>query len=428
MSDNNILETRQERCNKLKEKLIENLDLPYEPSDLNDDISLIGSGLGLDSLDILEIVLCVENNFGVTIPESETHILRSLNTLMDFIEEKLYKKPPQESSKQLTALPKLRESVVMCEMGNKYLRIFEYEENFGIDFLDKMLAADILKLRYGKVIDTFLANKNGEIVAETFVANINDKVFVLAETPSAESCSVLLSEDVKDLSDAYSLVSVDGPMAWKVAKDIFGSDILNLSFLSVEQYEFEGEKVYLLRNGKTGEYGYQFLMPNKVKEKLTAKILEIVEKLGGEKCDFEKLQSARLEGNFFNIFAEGSHTKNPLELGLQWTIDFDKESFVGSDIIFKNREDGQTRTLVGLQSTKKLEVGNDLFDNGKPIAKIVAVSKSADTDNWFALATLPNENASVGAEYAIATNGEKIVKIVSRPFVKATSLTQPMEE
>lgn len=79
------LSRRREISLLLKEKLIEALDIPYEPHDIGEDIALIGSGLGLDSLDVLEIVLCVENNFGVKIPEGQTLALRSLNTLADFI-------------------------------------------------------------------------------------------------------------------------------------------------------------------------------------------------------------------------------------------------------------------------------------------------------------------------------------------------------
>ena len=79
------LSRRREVSLLLKEKLIEALDIPYEPRDIGEDIALIGSGLGLDSLDVLEIVLCVENNFGVKIPEGQTLALSSLNTLADFI-------------------------------------------------------------------------------------------------------------------------------------------------------------------------------------------------------------------------------------------------------------------------------------------------------------------------------------------------------
>ena len=79
------LEKRRNVCSELKRKLIEALDLPYLPSDLSDDIPIVGLGLGLDSLDILEVVSCVESNFGVKMPESGLGELRSINTLVDYI-------------------------------------------------------------------------------------------------------------------------------------------------------------------------------------------------------------------------------------------------------------------------------------------------------------------------------------------------------
>lgn len=68
-----------------KAELIKRLDLPYEARDLHEDISLLGAGLGLDSLDALEIVLCVEHCFNVKIPDEDVAVLRSINTIVDFV-------------------------------------------------------------------------------------------------------------------------------------------------------------------------------------------------------------------------------------------------------------------------------------------------------------------------------------------------------
>nr|VFK14807.1 MAG: acyl carrier protein [Candidatus Kentron sp. LPFa]VFK30491.1 MAG: acyl carrier protein [Candidatus Kentron sp. LPFa] len=79
---------RQEITNRLKEVLIERLMLPLEPDEIAEDSPLFGSGLGLDSVDALEIVVVVESNFGVSIADDDMQAFRSINTVVDFIEAK----------------------------------------------------------------------------------------------------------------------------------------------------------------------------------------------------------------------------------------------------------------------------------------------------------------------------------------------------
>jgi len=76
---------------RIKEMLVKNLMLQTTPDQIGDDLPLFGpNGLGLDSIDALEIAVSMEKTFGVSVPNSEvaTKALQSVNTIRDYILEK----------------------------------------------------------------------------------------------------------------------------------------------------------------------------------------------------------------------------------------------------------------------------------------------------------------------------------------------------
>jgi acyl carrier protein len=79
------IERRADVLATIKKDLITRLNLPYEPEDLHEDISLLGSGLGLDSLDALEVILGIEHSFNIKVAEDNIAILRSINTIADHV-------------------------------------------------------------------------------------------------------------------------------------------------------------------------------------------------------------------------------------------------------------------------------------------------------------------------------------------------------
>jgi acyl carrier protein len=75
---------------EIKEKLIEQLNLvDLTPEDIVDDSPLFGEGLGLDSIDALEIIVLLDNDYGIrlTNPEQGKEVFYSINTLVSFIEK-----------------------------------------------------------------------------------------------------------------------------------------------------------------------------------------------------------------------------------------------------------------------------------------------------------------------------------------------------
>src|SRR5437764_3986838 len=83
---------------KLKELLIERLKFEdMTPDDIADDDPLFAGGLGLDSIDALEIVVMLESEFGIRV-KNETSArdnFKSIATLAEFVESRLAQQTPQ---------------------------------------------------------------------------------------------------------------------------------------------------------------------------------------------------------------------------------------------------------------------------------------------------------------------------------------------
>jgi acyl carrier protein len=76
---------------KLKEQIIHFLNLTdLTPNDIQDDEPLFGEGLGLDSIDSLELIVLLKKEYGITIqdPKDGRKILTDVNSMADYIVEK----------------------------------------------------------------------------------------------------------------------------------------------------------------------------------------------------------------------------------------------------------------------------------------------------------------------------------------------------
>ena len=85
----NLDQTKRELMDEVKGKLIEELNLEeITPEDIDDEAPLFGDeGLGLDSIDALEIILILEREYGIKIenPAKGKEIFYSVRTLADYI-------------------------------------------------------------------------------------------------------------------------------------------------------------------------------------------------------------------------------------------------------------------------------------------------------------------------------------------------------
>ena len=82
--------TDDELKETIKALMVENLMLKTPAEEIGDELPLFGpEGLGLDSIDALELVVCLEKNFGVTVPNSDVarQALATVNSIHAYVLE-----------------------------------------------------------------------------------------------------------------------------------------------------------------------------------------------------------------------------------------------------------------------------------------------------------------------------------------------------
>ncbi len=319
-----------------------------------------------------------------------------------------------------------------------YLQKFRISADAGLDFLDNLFVGNVAKTRFCRVLHTFLSDPDGNIVADCYVANNDEDFIIFCESiVDDQALREVFNQNgaaqagLQDLTDTHVVISIDGYKAWAVVKDLFGTDVLGLPYLSIETYPFEGQNISLLRAGKTSEFGYLIMAPKELGPRLIEVLIDAAQKYEGGICGVHIHDTLRLEGRFFNIFAEGARVKDPLTLGLQWMIDFDKEAFIGRDPILRKREKGLTNKIIGIKadvSAPGLIPGAELFSEGKKVAVVEASCLSHVLDSRLGLAVFPVGIAYAGLKFNLGKSGGPTVESISMPPIVPKSLSVKLDE
>jgi acyl carrier protein len=74
---------------QVKKQVVQFLNLSVSPADIKDEEPLFGEGLGLDSIDSIELIVLLSREYGIEIkdPKEGRKILTDINTMVDYIEK-----------------------------------------------------------------------------------------------------------------------------------------------------------------------------------------------------------------------------------------------------------------------------------------------------------------------------------------------------
>jgi glycine cleavage system aminomethyltransferase T len=300
---------------------------------------------------------------------------------------------------------------------------------FGPEAFEAMdhLCPPELYLQDGQFIHTLLLDDAGIPLADVYVGLDDEEFIVLAEGMEPDALArhfaanlpVGTAAEIPRLDDR-AILSVNGPFAWEVMAELFDPEVMGLPYSTF----FVSGGITCFRGGKTGEYGYDLLVPRNREGEVIARLRELGAAYDMIEAGLEALDHCALENWFFNIRREGRLGVTPLELQLQWRVSYRKE-YVGSDALQKLRRSGVRQRLTTVVCSDEIATGDPVEHEGREIGRIVNAGFSAPRGDWVGLAMLDIAWAHSGLGCLAAAHGASIrrLRTVSPPVLFNVSLT-----
>ncbi len=300
----------------------------------------------------------------------------------------------------------------------------------ALALIQKVTSNDASTLTIGRAQYSCLPNKDGGIVDDLLVYKIKEEQYLLVVNASnIEKDWNWISSfndsgvEMRNLSDDYSLLAIQGPKAVAVMQTLTSVDLSTIKYYHFEVGPFAGiEHVIISATGYTGSGGFEIYCKNNEVEQIWNKLFEAGKSAGIKPIGLAARDTLRLEMGFCLYGNDINDTTSPIEAGLGWITKFTKE-FTNSQALKAQKEAGVSRKLVGFELVDKGIPRHDYIivdANGKNIGIVTSGTMAPSLKKAIGMGYVATEHASVGSTIYIEIRDKKIeAKVVAYPFYKA---------
>ncbi len=302
---------------------------------------------------------------------------------------------------------------------------------------------------------TLVLNERGAVKDETLVFNMgNDEYMMVCDSDAFEKLYAWFTSikraieqytelDLEIENKTYDMVmlSIQGPKARDLARDLFGIDINELWWFQAREVELDGIKMLLSRSGYTGENGFEVYFedanpyhPDESKRGEPEKalhvwktILEAGEKYGIKPAGLGARDTLRLEAGYtlygnetkeLQLLSTDIDEVTPLQANLDFALFWDKE-FIGKEALLKQRERGLPSKMVHFKMVDRgiPREGYKVYRDGEPVGEVTSGTSSPLLGIGIGIAFVRPEYAKPGVELEVEIRGRlKKAVTVTPPF------------
>jgi aminomethyltransferase len=299
----------------------------------------------------------------------------------------------------------------------------------ALDLIQRVTSNDASVLVDGKAQYSCLPNGKGGIVDDLIVYKMDDTTYMLVVNASNIdkdwnwiSAHNTKGVDMKNISEATSLLAIQGPDAVKTLQKLTPVNLSEIPYYGFARGSFDGiENVILSNTGYTGAGGFELYFPNEYAEQIWDAIFDAGKEFGIKPIGLGARDTLRLEMGFCLYGNDIDDSTSPLEAGLGWITKFTKD-FTDKSVLEVQKKEGVKRKLVGFELIDRGIPRHDytICDaSGAVIGKVTSGTQSPTLNKAIGLGYVPTALATPGSEIYINIR-EKLIKasVVKSPFLK----------
>jgi glycine cleavage system T protein (aminomethyltransferase) len=281
------------------------------------------------------------------------------------------------------------------------------------DLLQATLSNDLGRLTAGDAQYTLLTNEHGGIVDDLIVYKLDEFRYLLIVNASNREADYswlkereLPGSDVRDVSDVYALLAVQGPRA------IERLGLPAAKPFTFAEGEIDGIQCMVNRTGYTGEDGCELLTMADDGAELWDRVLA----RGATPCGLGARDTLRLEVSYPLHGNDITPETDAVSAGLAWACALDKE-FTGANDLREIKARGPERKLVPFVMEEKAVPRQGMaVDAG---GGVTSGTHSPTLDRGIGLAYLPAGRSAPDTEISIDVRGRpRRARVVKRPIYK----------
>ena len=300
----------------------------------------------------------------------------------------------------------------------------------ALDLIQKVTTNDASVLTPGKAQYSCLPNGKGGIVDDLIVYKIKEEQYLLVVNASNIekdwnwiSSHNDMGVEMKNVSDDYSLLAIQGPKASEAMQSLTSVDLNGIPYYNFVVGDFAGvEHTIISATGYTGAGGFEIYFENEYADKMWNAIFEAGAEFGIKPIGLGARDTLRLEMGFCLYGNDIDDTTSPIEAGLGWITKFTKD-FTNKAALLEQKEKGVTKKLVGFEMIDRGIPRHDypIADaSGAVIGKVTSGTQSPTMNKAIGMGYVPTAFSKADSEIFIIIRDKAIkAKVVKIPFLKA---------